>query len=439
MPWISSVPTARTIHIKSIRNECRSATGLFDSLGVDHKCEGDFRRAVQRRTWNNRMKPPRQLLALSTGTMTNRSGRTRPECSVHSSGLGASGDGEGQTRGSEVHDVTERSTAVTGFEAFAGNKAAQLSNLFPVWVVAASTAGLLHPPAVTWFSAEYTTVALAVTMLAMGTSLTFEDLKGVLQRPGIVALGVILQYTIMPLLGLAVSRLAGLSPPLAVGVCIVASCPGGTASNLVTYLAQADVALSVTMTTVSTLAAVVMTPLLTQALVGAMVKVSVVGLLTSTLQVVLLPVALGAALNQAFPAAVRRVAPFSPLICVVTVALLVGSIIGSQAAFVRQASWTLLGAVVALHSGGFLLGYWVSKLVGVPEKAARTNSIEVGMQNSALGAFLAMAHFADPVTVVPCAISACIHSVLGSAIAGAWRWRDIRHQRLDTRTSPRLQ
>lgn len=324
---------------------------------------------------------------------------------------------------------SDKFATVTGIEAYAGRKAAQLSNLFPLWVVAASAAGLLHPPAVTWFSADYTTGALAVTMLAMGTSLTFQDLKAVLQRPSLVALGAGLQYTIMPLLGLVVSRLAGLSPPLAIGVCIVASCPGGTASNLVTYLAQADVALSVTMTTVSTLAAVVMTPLLTQALVGAMVKVSVVGLLVSTLQVVLLPVALGAFLNHSFPAAVRRIAPFSPLICVATVALLVGSIIGNQAVFVKQASWSLLAAVVTLHAGGFLLGYLVSRAAGAPEKAARTNSIEVGMQNSALGAFLAMSHFADPLTVVPCAISACIHSVMGSAIAGAWRWSDIKRQR----------
>lgn len=340
----------------------------------------------------------------------------------------ASGEYSG---GGSKQPVGDSTVATSGLEAYAARKAAQLSNLFPLWVVAASAAGLLHPPSVTWFSAEYTTGALAVTMLAMGTSLTFQDLKAVLQRPGLVVLGAALQYTVMPLLGLAVSRLAGLSPPLAIGVCIVASCPGGTASNLVTYLAQADVALSVTMTTVSTLAAVVMTPLLTQALVGAMVKVSVVDLLLSTLQVVLAPVAMGAALNQLFPRAVRRIAPFSPLICVITVALLVGSIIGSQAAFVKQASWTLLAAVITLHAGGFLLGYVMSRAVGAPEKAARTNSIEVGMQNSALGAFLAMSHFADPVTVVPCAISACIHSVMGSAIAGAWRWSDIRHQRVD--------
>mmetsp|Transcript_18399 Transcript_18399/g.55394 ORF Transcript_18399/g.55394 Transcript_18399/m.55394 type:complete len:425 (+) Transcript_18399:278-1552(+) len=372
------------------------------------------------------------LLVQRSSTLTGAENcQSVRKMTVSASAAGAMPAGSSDPEGTQgaPSDPSDAGNEPGELEASLGRVAAQLSNLFPLWVGLASGLGLLYPPALAWFRAEYTTAALALTMLAMGTSLTFQDFADVMREPKLVLLGAGLQYTIMPLLGFTISRVANLSMPLAIGICIVASCPGGTASNLVTYLAQADVALSVTMTTVSTLLAVVATPLLTQALVGAMMKVSVVGLLYSTLQVVLVPVGVGACLNQAFPRAVRRAAPFSPLVCVVTVALLVGSIIANQAEFVRQAGWKLLAAVASLHAGGFLFGYVLSRAAGAPERAARTNSIEVGMQNSALGAFLALAHFPDPLTAVPCAISACTHSLMGSAIAGVWRWRDIQRAR----------
>lgn len=245
-------------------------------------------------------------------------------------------------------------------------------------------------------------------------------------------LGTVLQYTIMPLMGFAVSRLAGLSTPFAVGICMIASCPGGTASNVVTFLANADVALSVMMTTVSTLAAVVMTPVLTKTLVGAMVPVDAQALFVSTLQVVLVPVILGAALNQKFPRAVRTTAPYMPLVAVVAVVLIVASVMAQNAAAVTLAGPRLIAAILTLHTGGFVLGYGVSRLAGLPEKAARTNSIEVGMQNSALGAVLAAMHFQDPLTAVPCALSACLHSLMGSALAAFWRSNDNTAEKAET-------
>ncbi|KAK9906403.1 hypothetical protein WJX75_001255 [Coccomyxa subellipsoidea] len=258
----------------------------------------------------------------------------------------------------------------------------------------------------------------------MGTTLTLDDFAQVARRPWLVALGATLQYTIMPLMGFTVSRLLNLPVPYAVGICLVASCPGGVASNVVTFLARADVPLSVAMTTVSTLSAIVATPALTQLLVGHLVPVNAGSLLLSTLQVVLIPIALGAFLNRVLPRAMARLSPFAPLLASAMTVLVSASIISQNAAAVRAAGPRLILAVASLHTGGFALGYGLSKLLGVKERQARTNSIEVGMQNSALGAVLATLHFADPLTAVPCAISATMHSLLGSTLAGFWRLID---------------
>eukprot|EP00884_Botryococcus_braunii_P012880 jgi/Botrbrau1/21593/Bobra.43_1s0003.1 len=306
-----------------------------------------------------------------------------------------------------------------------GNMASNAASYFPLWLVLVSGAGLLYPPLLSWFHQDYVPPCLTLTMLAMGTSLTLEDFAAIARRPSLVFLGAVLQYTIMPSVGYAISRLWGLSPAYSVGICLVASCPGGVASNLVSYLAHADVPLSVAMTAVSTLAAVVVTPALTGLLVGALVPVDALGLLLSTLQVVLLPVLLGSYLNQAAPTAVQRAAPFAPLLAVTMTVVVSASVIASRAPAIRQAGLHLLTAIASLHIGGFGLGYVVARLLGVEERQARTISIEVGMQNSALGAVLALQHFpALPLAAVPCAISACMHSLLGSGLAAFWRGRE---------------
>ncbi|KAI7837575.1 hypothetical protein COHA_008588 [Chlorella ohadii] len=297
-------------------------------------------------------------------------------------------------------------------------------SLFPIFVLGAALWALAQPTAFDWFDKTAITPALAVTMLGMGLTLTFDDFREVLATPGRIFAGFALQYTIMPLMAFAVSRLMGLPLAFTIGLCIVGSCPGGTASNVVTYLARADVTLSVAMTTASTLGAVVATPMLTQLLLGTLVPVDAKALLVSTLQVVLLPVLVGAAINTFFHKQVEVLAPFSALSAVVLIALICGSVVAQNAAAVVQAGPKLLAAIFLLHAGGFFLGYALSRAVGIPERAARTNSIEVGMQNSALGAVLASVHFpAHPLAAVPCAISACMHSVMGSLLAAVWRGR----------------
>ncbi len=301
-----------------------------------------------------------------------------------------------------------------------------LTNLFPLWVLAGAVVALVDPPAVTWFRGPYIVWGLAVIMLGMGITLSIEDFRRAASMPRAVATGLCAQYLIMPALGWSLARAFALPVPLAVGVILVSCCPGGTASNVVTYLAQANVALSVLMTMASTFTAIVMTPLLTKLLAGTLVPVDAWGLFLSTVQVVLLPVIVGIALHHLTPKLVRAVLPVSPLISVIAIAMICASIIGQSADAFRDSGLRLIEAVFVLHMAGFALGYFFARILGYEELIRRTVSIEVGMQNSGLGAVLARRHFADPLTALPAAISATFHSVIGSIAAGVWRLRPPR-------------
>lgn len=299
------------------------------------------------------------------------------------------------------------------------------TNLFPLFVISCAILGATKPSTMTWLPSSLLSWTSGLSMLGMGLTLTFKDFQRALSNPKQILTGVTLQYTVMPTLAFVISRIAQLPLDMTIGLCVVGACPGGTASNIVTYLAKADVPLSVTMTTASTLGAVIMTPFLTSILLGTLVPVNAAGLLMSTLQIVLIPVLVGCALNQSFPRTMAKMAPFSAFGAVILIAVLCGRIMADNSSSLLSAGWPLLCSVFALHAGGFLLGYLVSKAVGVKESAARTNSIEVGMQNSALGALLATQHFPlNPCAAVPCAISACTHSMLGSMLAAIWSRRE---------------
>jgi BASS family bile acid:Na+ symporter len=298
------------------------------------------------------------------------------------------------------------------------------ANWFPAWVLGAALLALWQPLLFTWFTGPWIVCGLAVVMLAMGITLSLEDFVAVLRLPRVVALGFIAQYTIMPLLGWAIAITLALPDMLAVGVILVACCPGGTASNVVCYLARGNVALSVLMTMCSTFAAIVMTPLLTGWLAGAYVPVDAWGIFLTTSQVVLVPLLLGLFLHHTTPRFTEFILPAGPLLSVVVISLIVGSIIGQNAAPIMSHGLLLLAAVVLLHGGGFFLGYAMARAVGYDRTIARTISIEVGMQNSGLGAVLAKTRFAtDPLAAVPSALSSVCHSLIGSLLAGWWRLR----------------
>lgn len=275
-------------------------------------------------------------------------------------------------------------------------------------------------------------LALGLVMLAMGLTLTFEDYRALARMPRALLAGVALQFAVMPLAGFLVARTLGLEPGLAVGLILVACCPGGTASNIVTYIARGHVALSVAMTMASTLAAVGLTPLLTGWLAGAYVAIDRWNLLVNMVGVVLVPVVAGTLLNRLFPRAAARVNAVLPLVAILLVILIVGGIVGGAKAQIREHAGVLLLATFLLHACGFALGYLLARVLGLGEVEARTISIEVGMQNSGLGSGLAKtpafaAQFAQAgqaaLAPVPAAISAVWHVVIGSLLAGWWRRR----------------
>lgn len=204
-----------------------------------------------------------------------------------------------------------------------------LINGFPFWALIASLLALWRPGLFTWFSGPLITYGLAVIMLGMGLTLDPADFGRVARQTRLVALGVALQYTVMPGLGWLVARLYDLPTPFAVGLILVACCPGGTASNVVSYLARVDVPLSVAMTAVSTMLAVLMTPTLTALLAASRVDVPAAGLFVSTVQVVVVPIAVGLLMKRWLPRLTRAILPAAPLAAVVMITLIVASIIGA--------------------------------------------------------------------------------------------------------------
>jgi BASS family bile acid:Na+ symporter len=307
--------------------------------------------------------------------------------------------------------------------------------LFAVWTVLGVGWAWLVPAHFTWVTSgqvlgqSLISVLLGVIMLGMGLTLKVEDFARVLTMPRGVAAGVALQFTVMPLAGVSLALASGLETGLAVGLILVSCCPGGTASNVVAYLARANLALSVTMTMASTLVAIVLTPVLTGWLGGVFIEIDRWALFQQMVAIVLVPVVAGVAMGRLLPRATRQVARVSPLISVIVVVLIVGGIVGASKPLIEEHFGVLLLAVFALHVIGFALGYVLPKVMGFGTPECRTISIEVGMQNSGLGASLASApsfanQFANPMQAalapVPSAISSVYHVVIGSILAGIW-------------------
>ncbi|CAL9780502.1 unnamed protein product, partial [Musa acuminata subsp. burmannicoides] len=276
-----------------------------------------------------------------------------------------------------------------------------LTTLFPVWVILGTIIGIYKPSMVTWLETDLFTVGLGFLMLSMGLTLTFEDFRRCLRNPWTVGVGFLAQYLIKPLLGFAIAMTLKLSAPLATGLILVSCCPGGQASNFATYISKGNVALSVLMTTCSTIGAIVMTPLLTKLLAGQLVPVDAAGLAISTFQVVLVPTIVGVLSHEYFPKFTERIITLTPLIGVIRTTLLCASPIGQVAVVLKAQGAQLIIPVALLHAAAFALGYWCSRLSSFGESTSRTISIECGMQSSALGFLLAQKHFTNPLVAVP--------------------------------------
>ncbi len=299
----------------------------------------------------------------------------------------------------------------------------RFTNAFPVWVVGCSIFAMAYPPALTWFHGPWITYGLGVIMLGMGLTLSVEDFKRILVYPKWILTGIALQYTIMPLAGVTLANLFELPKMLAVGLILVASCPGGTASNVIAFVARANVALSVSMTALSTIMAIFMTPLLTDYLVGSRLDVNAWQLFLGTVKVVLVPVLIGVSLNTWLGRSTKKILPIAPPVAVIVIALIVGSIIGQGKEQILDAGPKLFFAIGLLHLCGFVLGYLISKLLFKNEQVARTIAIEVGMQNSGLGVVLAKQNFGQMATI-PGALSALTHCIYGSIAVFLWNRKD---------------
>ncbi|MFY0653371.1 MAG: bile acid:sodium symporter family protein [Cyclobacteriaceae bacterium] len=294
-------------------------------------------------------------------------------------------------------------------------------NAFPVWVIFGSILSLYYPEWFVWFK-PYIAYGLAVIMLGMGLTLNIEDFKRVFERPKDIALASLFQFTIMPLLGWALGYIYGLDKALAVGMIMVACCPGGTSSNVICYLARVDVALSVSMTAFSTLLAVIMTPLLTTLLIGNKVEVSALNLFLGTAKIVLIPVLAGIGISRYFPKASAKIVPFSPLFALAAIFLIIGVIIGEDRSILFESGFKLIASVTTLHAFGFLIGYLISKVFIKNEEVSRTVGLEVSMQNSGLGAVLAKDNFPLLLGVAaPCAIASSVHNIIGSILVAVFR------------------
>ena len=297
-----------------------------------------------------------------------------------------------------------------------------LSEYMGVLVLAAALLALIFPNVLQQIRPTFINYLLGVVMFGMGLTLNLTDFKIVFSRPKDVITGCLAQFTIMPLLAWVLATVFRLDEALALGVVLVGCCPGGTASNVITYLAKGDLALSVGMTGVSTLLAPLLTPLLTWALAGKTVDVDVAGMLLSILWVVILPIVVGLTVKWIWPKFTEKATDYLPAVSSIAIALIVAIVIGANASKLMAGGLVIVVVVVLHNLCGLSLGYLIGRMLGLSEPKKRAISIEVGMQNSGLASSLATIHFAAyPLATIPGAIFSVWHNISGAMVAYLYR------------------
>lgn len=299
-----------------------------------------------------------------------------------------------------------------------------ISDYMGLLVLVAALLALAFPSALQQIRPTVINPMLGIIMFGMGLTLNLQDFKIVFSRPKDVVIGCLAQFTVMPLLAWGLAKAFNLDEALALGVVLVGCCPGGTASNVITYLAKGDLALSVGMTGVSTLLAPLLTPLLTWALAGKSVNVDVVGMLLSILWVVILPIVAGLIVKWLWPKFTEKTIDYLPALSSIVIALIVAIIIAANANKL-MAGGLIIVVVVMLHNiCGLSLGYLIGRVLGLAGAKRKAISIEVGMQNSGLASSLATIHFAAyPLATIPGAIFSVWHNISGAMVAYLYRNR----------------
>lgn len=309
-----------------------------------------------------------------------------------------------------------------------------LANHASAFIIAIALVTFFIPELFKWVHGNTQTVILGLIMLTMGLTLTTQDFKIVAQRPMDIFVGAVAQFLIMPGVAYLLVHVWHLEPALALGILLVGCCPGGVSSNIMSYLCRGDVAFSVGMTCASTILAPVMTPLLMQLTAGAIIEIDTVGMFLNILIVTILPITIGCILNYYYSKrkSFKTLQTLMPGTSVILLACIVGGVISTvHDPLVERGLilfiWTF--AVVFCHNSlGYLLGWLSGRLAGFNTAKKRTISIEVGMQNAGLATVLAGTFFAaQPLSVLPCAISCAWHSISGTILAGLYRSWDKRH------------
>ncbi len=296
-----------------------------------------------------------------------------------------------------------------------------MSSNIAVLIILFSLAAFFYPKGFSW-ATDYTTLFLGAAMFGMGLTIKTEDFKIVFTRPGDLCIGFLLQYTVMPFTAFLLAKAFHLPADLALGVILVGCCPGGTASNVITYVAGGDVPLSVGMTIVSTILAPICTPVLVYLLAGSWVDVSLFTMMMSVIKVVLVPVLLGILIYRLFPKQINMVRELLPLISVIAIVMIISGIVGSNAEKIVSCGALVMVAVAIHNVVGLCLGTGAAKLFKLEEKKITAIGIEVGMQNSGLAISLATANFAaNPLATLPGAVFSVWHNISGTIYAGIRR------------------
>lgn len=293
-----------------------------------------------------------------------------------------------------------------------------ISEYMGVLVLVVAVLSMVFPGVVSQVPPTVINYLLGVVMFGMGLTLNLHDFKIVFSRPKDILVGCLAQFTIMPFLAWGLAKLFMLDEALALGIVLVGCCPGGTASNVITYLAKGDLALSVGMTGVSTLLAPFLTPLLTWLLAGKTVDVDVVSMFLSILWVIILPIVIGLTVKWLFPKFSLKAVDYLPALSSLAIAAIVAIVISANAQKLLTGGLVIVVVVVLHNVCGLGLGYLIGRLLGLSTPKRRAVSIEVGMQNSGLASSLAATHFAAyPMATIPGALFSVWHNISGAIVA----------------------
>lgn len=297
-----------------------------------------------------------------------------------------------------------------------------IGKTFAIWALVSAVLGFIFP---TFFASLAFLIVpiLGIIMFGMGMTLKTEDFLEIVKRPKPVIVGLLAQFTLMPLIAYLLTVVFSLDPLIAVGVILVGCCPGGTSSNVITFLAKGDVALSVAITSISTLLAPFLTPLLLQLFAGQLIDINLLSMMITITKIVILPILLGIIVHKFLGNKIEAAVTVLPLISVLGISIIIAAVVAVSKATILD-SGVIVFIVVALHNMiGYSLGYLIARFLGFTEMQRRAIMIEVGMQNSGLGAALAATYF-NPIAALPSAIFSVWHNFSGALVANIFAKRD---------------